>query len=300
MRTFYTSTKGCCELDDVNFPDESKQHKWFEDNLHILFPNLKLVKSKMQISDKIPDTVVYDPQAHTFVAIEYKNRRSDTVRQQAENYLNKMDDNRATLTLAYNKSYNAHEDPNSFKWNNIYAIIVAPEFNKDQIYAAGKKDNECLYELRKFENGIVTLRYIAGKRGPIDTAVKTTPKILETNTEQERTSNTNPHESKNPLYKTLRDRMLSTFSGVKELPTKYYVGFGRDGEYLLCTAIVQRSKIKVYFGRKGDFTEDEFVKDVSDPGHHGTGNYYAPVRDEKDIKRLLLKLKQCKTGKRRT
>ncbi|MYI51382.1 MAG: hypothetical protein F4116_00990 [Cenarchaeum sp. SB0673_bin_9] len=97
-------------MDDVNFPDESKLHKWFEDNLHIIFPNLKLVKRKMQISNKIPDTVVYDPQAHTFVAIEYKNRCSDTVRQQAENYLNKMDDNRATLTLAYNKSYNTHAE----------------------------------------------------------------------------------------------------------------------------------------------------------------------------------------------
>lgn len=306
MRAFYTSTDGCCELVVDNFPDESAQHEWFENNLNKLFPNLELVKSKMPIEKKIPDTVAYDPKTNAFVAIEYKNKPSDTVRQQAKNYLHRMKDNHEKLILAYTESYNVNRKSNSFKRNNMYAIIVAPEFNDEQIYAANKNNDEYLYELKRFENGFVTLRFIAGKRGPINIA-KTTPtpevpRISDaTNAKMEPTSpDIGAHEAKNSFYVPFRDRILSTFPEMREYPTKLYVGFGRAGETRLCTAEVQRSKIVVCYGKKDDFTEDEFVRDVSNIGKFGMGNYRTHVKNRADIERLLPILKQVKTVKRQT
>ena len=300
MRAFYTATDGCCELRPENFPTEDIQHKWVEANLHMLFPSLKLVEHKLKIAAKIPDTVAYDSMANTFVAIEYKNRRSDTVREQAEDYLNRMKDNRDTLVVTYNELPNTKtKRRDSFDWDKMYVVIIAPEFTDRQVQVANRRDTECLYEMRRFENGLVMLRFVGGGHDPID-AVKGegnplgNPVIVDPPG-----GGINIHVDKNPLYATLRDRILSAFQGLNEMPTKHYVGFGRDGETLLCTAEVQRSKIKVCYGRKNDITADEFVKDYSNIGHFGVGDYCSFVRNVKDIDPLLPILKQVDKRRRR-
>lgn len=293
MRAFYTTADGCCELKPDNFSKEEIQHGWVESNLQLLFPNLELVKRKLPIASKIPDTVAYDRVANTFVAIEYKNRRSDTVREQAEDYLNKMGDNRDTLVVTYNERSNVTtRTRDSFDWGKMYVVIIAPEFTERQVSVANRKDTECLYELKRFENGLVILRFVGGKHDPID-AVEQPKQTMEDATRESKVSNTggNTHagafEAKNTFYAVMRDRILSAFPGMREAPTKHYVGFKRDGERLLCVAEVYRSKIAVTYGRKGDLSEDGFVDDVSNIGHHGVGDYRSYVSTKEHLERLL-------------
>ena len=171
MRAFYTTTNKSCALKSDNFSTEERQHKWVETNLQLLFPNLELIESKPRISSKIPDTIAYDYSANTFVAIEYKNRRSDTVREQAEDYLIKMENNHGELASRYNDRPNVkHKTSDSFDWRKMYVVIIAPEFTKRQVVVANHRDTECLYELKRFENGFVTLRFVGGKHAPIDIA----------------------------------------------------------------------------------------------------------------------------------
>ncbi len=297
MRAFYATANGCCELKPDNFSKEEIQHEWVESNLQLLFPNLELVKHKLQIATKIPDTIAYDRIANTFVAIEYKNRRSDTVREQAEDYLNKMDDNRDTLVVTYNERPNVtRKRRDSFNWGKRYVVIIAPEFTERQISVANRKDTECLYELKRFENGLVILRFVGGKHDPIDA---TDPKkvVSKPKTPGAGSSSViNIHENKNPFYMNFRNRILSTFQGMYEVPTKVYVGFKRDGERpSFCTAEVLRNKIAVCYGRKGDFSEDGFVKDVSNIGHYGMGDYRTYVSNEEELEKLLPILKQLDT-----
>lgn len=171
MRAFYTTADKSCELKSDNFLMEERQHKWVETNLQLLFPDLELIESKPRITSKIPDTVAYDYSANTFVAIEYKNRRSDTVREQAEDYLIKMRNNPGELASRYNDRPNVkHKTSDSFDWRKMYVVIIAPEFTKRQMGAANHRDTECLYELKRFENGFITLRFVGGKHAPIDIA----------------------------------------------------------------------------------------------------------------------------------
>ena len=169
MRAFYAPANKNYELKPDNFSKEEQQHKWVEANLQLLFPSLELVESKPRIASKIPDTVAYDHDANTFVAIEYKNRRSDTVREQAEDYLIKMRDNHGGLASRYNDRPNVtHRTSDSFDWERMYVVIIAPEFTDRQVSVADHRDTECLYELKRFESGFVTLRFAGGKHPPID------------------------------------------------------------------------------------------------------------------------------------
>lgn len=305
MRAFYATADKCYELKSDNFSKEERQHKWVETNLQLLFPNLELVESKPQIASKIPDTVAYDRDANTFVAIEYKNRRSDTVREQAEDYLNKMRGNHGELASGYNERPNvAHKARDSFDWGKMYVVIIAPEFTERQVSVANHKDTECLYELKRFENGVVTLRFVGGKHAPIDVVEQ--PKGATDDTVREpKHPNTGgythltDHEAKNPFYAVVRDRILSTFPGMEESPTKMYVGFKRPGERLLCTVEAFRKKVDVCYGRKGNFAEDDFIKDVSNIGHYGIGDYRSYVSDKAQLEKILSILKSLDAMKRR-
>lgn len=297
MRAFYATADKCCELKSDNFSKEERQHEWVETNLQLLFPNLELVKRKLQIASKIPDTVAYDRVANTFVAIEYKNRRSDTVREQAEDYLNKMLDNRDTLVVTYNERSNVTTRArDSFDWNKMYVVIIAPEFTERQVSVANRRDTECLYELKRFENGFVILRFVGGKHAPIDAAEQSKETTKDTVRRPKRPNagaytRVRDPDTKNQLYAVVRDRILSTFPEVEEFPTKKYAGFKRPGGRLLCTVEVFRSKVDICYGRKGDFAEDDFTKDVSNKGHHGSGDYRSYVSNEAQLERLLPILK---------
>ena len=282
MRAFYTTADQSCELKSDNFSNEEIQHKWVETNLQLLFPNLELVWSKPPIDSKIPDTVAYDQDANTFVVIEYKNRCSNNVREQVEIYLNKMRTNTGELATRYNDRPNVtHRTSGSFDWRKMYVVIIAPEFTEQQVEAANYKKTECLYELKRFENGFVTLRFVGGKHARID--------IVE---QPKGTTEDIDHKDKNPVYVVVRDRILYTLPGVEEFPTKRYVGFKRPGERLLCTVEVLRKKVNVCYGRKGDFVEDDFTKDVSNIGHYGSGDYRSYVNNNVQLEKLLSILKK--------
>ena len=287
MRAFYAPANKNYELKPDNFSKEDQQHKWVETNLQLLFPSLELVESKPRIASKIPDTVAYDRDANTFVAIEYKNRRSDTVREQAEDYLIKMKSNHGELASRYNDRPNVtHRTSDSFDWERMYVVIIAPEFTDRQVSVADHRDAECLYELKRFESGFVTLRFVGGKHGPIDApkppiGPSPTPLI-----------NLKDYEAKYPFYAVVRDRILRTFPEVKEFPTTTYVGFRRPGERLLCTVEAFQKKVDICYGRKGDFDEDDFTKDVANIGHQGSGDYRSYASNEVHLKRLLPILKK--------
>ena len=295
MRIFYATTDACCELKCDNFLNEEEQHKWVESNLQRLFPNLELIKSKMHIAKKIPDTVAFDHDDNTFVAIEYKNELGRTVRDQAKVYLNTMEDNRDTLVLTYNEQKPQMENKrsDSFNWGKMYVVIIAPKFTDMQIGAAKKDTAEILYKLRRFENGIVTLQHVGGGHARIDDYQKTVPK--ETSSTKTANNDNKAHiDHKNTFYATVRDKILSTFPGIREHPTKLTNNFKHDNGRTLCSAVVQKKQIAMFYGRRGDLPEDDFTKDVSNIGHLGNGNYRSNVKNESDLERLLSILKKLK------
>ena len=154
------------ELDYVGFEDESQLHKLTENNIRMLFHNLKFLKSEYRKLDggkHIPDTVAFDEAQNTFVAIEYKNKRDKGVIDQAKTYLKYMKRHKPGLVMEYLLSTDTAGPLNSDLYgSNVYAIVMVPKFEPNQI--EGNEDDKSLelYEVRRYGSGILMMERVGG------------------------------------------------------------------------------------------------------------------------------------------
>ena len=153
-------------LDDIGFGDEGQLHKLIESNIGTLFPGLTFLKREFRELDggrHILDTVAFDKNQNTFVAIEYKNKLDREVIDQARSYLRRMRENKSALVLAYVQADSAGMlDPKSYNWD-VYAIIMAPEFSKYQKGSAEEGTSLELHEIKRYDADILTVRRVGGR-----------------------------------------------------------------------------------------------------------------------------------------
>ena len=171
-RVFKTvSVTKLAELSDTGFGKEKQMHELIQGNLDIMF-GLERLENEFRIwgddGAHYPDTVAFDRKANTFVIIEYKNTLDKGVLNQAKAYLNHMQDRRDTFELAYIKKIGDHSNKIEFKWKAAYAIIVAPEFTKNQIGSAKDAKDLELYRIKRYDGSIIIMRRVGGahKRVP--------------------------------------------------------------------------------------------------------------------------------------
>ena len=143
-----------------------------------MFPGLEFLVSELAIGkgDYRVDTVAFDKDRNTFVVIEYKNRSSDSVVNQAKVYLKDMGGHRADLVLEYNKNHDPR-DKNTFRWKSMYAIIVTPEFGRYLI--EGNADNESLelHKVRLYGDDVIALQRVGGGHNPPNRDCKPLPEL---------------------------------------------------------------------------------------------------------------------------
>lgn len=100
-------------------------------------------------------------------------------------------------------------------------------------------------------------------------------------------------ESAQELYDSLHKKILGLGSDVKFEPKKYYVAFKRKTNFL--TAELQRNKIKVWFDYDKSLLDDSrgIIRDVSEIGHHGTGDLEIELTSLDDIEYTLPFIKKA-------
>ena len=113
-----------------------------EVNITALFPSLKLLKAEFRgtpSGGSRPDIIAFDTSRNTFAVIEVMNRPNEKVVNQARTYLSDMKRYKDELVLLHSKNMKySPRDKQSFNWNEMYAIIMAPKFSEDQISMASK------------------------------------------------------------------------------------------------------------------------------------------------------------------
>ena len=166
IRIFRTeSGSDLAELDDAGFADEEQLHRLIEGNIGKLFHGLTFLKRKFRELDggqHIPDTVAFDAGQNTFVVIEYKNKLDRGVIDQTKAYLKHMKNNKQALVLEYAKSEREGAlHLRSYNWD-VYAIIMAPEFSKNQIDSTEEAKDLELHEIRQYADNVVTMKRVSG------------------------------------------------------------------------------------------------------------------------------------------
>ena len=154
------------ELDNVGFSGEDRLHELTETNIGTLFPGLTFVNSEFRdLNDGgyRPDTLAFEDGNKTFVVIEYKNRLDAGVIDQTKAYLNTMKQNEPALIMGYVNSRGGGDTTReSYNFDAMYAIILAPAFKQKQIDSTSLDKELELYEIQRYKDDIFTMRRVGG------------------------------------------------------------------------------------------------------------------------------------------
>jgi len=139
-----------------------------EQNIDSLF-NLELISSEFSVNDLRIDTVAFDNETKSFILIEYKNSKSQSVIDQGFTYLNTFEEKKEKFILHYNDIKGEHFPESFFDFESTRVIFVSPEFSKFQKGAINDSHPFSLYEIHLYEKNILHINEILGnKKAPSD------------------------------------------------------------------------------------------------------------------------------------
>ncbi len=270
-----------------------------EQNLQTLL-RLDLIRSEFSLNNFRIDTLAFDPEAKSFVIIEYKRDKTFSVIDQGYAYLSLMLNNKADFILEFNESQNQSLKRSDVDWTQSKVIFVSPFFTTYQREAINFKDLPIeLWEVKKFENNTISYEQIqkASAKESIKTisrsndTVEAVSKEVKVFTEQDHLQKVD-FETRE-LYDQLKDRLLNMDDNITVQPKKQTIGFKVDNN-VFCDLVLQGKGLKIYLNLKsGDLQDSKNVsRDVSNVGHWGNGSYEIRLADLEDIDYILSLLKQ--------
>ena len=283
----------------VNFNSEKDIQDLVENNLEELF-NLKFIASEFQVKNFRLDTIAFNEETNSFVIIEYKNTNSFSVIDQGYTYLSVLLNNKADFILEFNKKFNENKNKKDIDFSQSKVMFISPNYNKYQLNSVKFKDLAFeLWKITKFSNNTVLFDKIniESNASIKNLSLNNTSKLKEdVNNEiktyyEEDFFYNKPDEIKE-LYDDIKDRIQNKFEDIDIVPRKYYICF-KFNNHNLITLEPQSNDIKVYMGKKGNLIDNlKLTRDVSNIGHHGSGDYEFRVRNDDDIEYLLKLSKQ--------
>src|SRR5574344_2166557 len=139
------------------FKLEREMQKVFEDNLGLIM-GLEMVKSEFTIKDKRIDTLAFDNQSNSFVIIEYKRDKNNSVFDQGITYLNLMLNYKADFVLEYNENMKNNLLRDDVDWSQSRQDISRKiKVYSEEDHLKGKSD-EIIELYEKFKNAILNLK----------------------------------------------------------------------------------------------------------------------------------------------
>ena len=221
-------------MKEIGFDDEKHMQNLVESNIEALFPGLKFLETEfrgMAEGEHRPDTMAFDTGSDTFVAMEYKNRPDKGAVAQAKTYLRDMEGNKGELAIAHSRKMDCRtRDSKSFSWNDMYAVILAPEFGQFQIIGASKDLEVELHEIKLYDDLVMAVNRVGGgHKGRVTKGRK----------------GDEPPERIDKLYGTIHSRLLAEFPGTKAVSKdKTHSGFVMPGSRKhFCSIKIKKQRI---------------------------------------------------------
>lgn len=303
MKVFQESNSVLTELTQESgkkaFDYEKMIQNLVENNLNTIFPSLEFLTTEYQIDNLRPDSIAYDNDRNSFVIIEYKNVKHKGVVDQGMSYYQLLQEKRESFVLLYHKMNGKILDvENDVNWDETRVIFISPHFTVHQKRASRSIDLPIeLYEISRFENGIMTFEKLESKKDtPEKTSATSSIRLDEYSEEQylEKGKNLLPNIKK--LWYTTKNKILDEFANIEFKQKKKYAGFYStiDGSSM-CTIDARNSKIKICYSvrvQQDIVSSSEFVRDVSNIGHWGLGDYESQLQTESDLEKAIPIIRQ--------
>src|SRR3989338_862553 len=226
-----------------------------EKNLEAIF-GLQFISTEFHIENFWIDTLAFDPQANSFVIIEYKRDQSFSVIDQGISYLNTVLRNKAELVLEYNEKTGKSLNRTTVDWNQIRVMFIAQRFTAHQQNAIGFRDFPIeLWEVKQYENNIVFFNQIKA------------PEVKET--------------------------IFALDTSIKEKPVRNYLGYKLNW-YNFVTVHIYQQKIRIYV-RKTILESDKNKRFKKVPESWAWGKtpiWFTEFSETKDLDYMMSSIKE--------
>lgn len=253
-----------------------------EENLSEIF-GLEFIETEFQVDGLRIDTLAFDEGDRSFVIIEYKKIKSDSVADQGLAYLSLMLQNKEAFVLKYiEKRGGGIPD---IDWSQSRVILISPKFTDYQIRATEYTTENFPVELYEFKRYGDIVEYIKkggnrknhSRKGNPSIAMtaeeKTVLKTVIRNTEEDLVSKGN--DSIQEFYWELKDFAESISPNIYSEVKKLYVVYKTNKRNIFSLIIKKNSLVLNFNLRKSDFEPRNYpeLRDVSKIGHWATGDF---------------------------
>lgn len=301
MALYKNNNTALSSIKEVPFKLERDIQRLFENNLmHIM--GLEMVKSEFIIKNRRIDTLAFDPQSKSFVIIEFKRAKSDSVIDQGFSYLNLMLQYKADFILEYNEGMKKTLKRDDVDWSQTRVAFVSQGFNDYQREAVDFKDITIeLWEVKQYDGGIVSINQIKkSKSAESIKAITDKNKELQEISKEIKVYTEEDHLQGKPdetieLYETFKSAILELATDIEVKPQKWYIAFKKNGTNVSDIEI-QKNGIKLSVNLKKDKLDDpkKIMRDVSVlKGHSLNGDYELKVENDNDLQYIMSLIKQA-------
>ena len=202
-----------------------------------------------------------------------------------------MLNNKAEFVLKYNLVFNTTLSKDEFDFSQTSVIFISPSFTTYQLRSVEFSDIAFeLWKVVKYSNGTVlydkvnntnttaSIKQIAGSDNKRNKVNKEIRKYAE-----EDTLNGKSDDIKS-LYYELKDYILSKYGDIEVTHWKYYFVFKVNNKIVVSASVLAKS-IKVWINLKESeiHDPDNRIRNVSNVGHHGVGDYQFVINSEDDF-----------------
>ena len=299
MNLYNHSNNNFSQLKEKPFKLEREIQVLFEKNL-LLITGLEMVKSEFSIKGKRIDTLAFDLQSNAFIIIEYKRDKNVSVVDQGFTYLSLMLENKADFVLCYNETLNKALHSSKIDWSQTRVVFVSPSFTENQKLATNFKDIAIeLWEIKRYENDLVSINPIKKTKSaesikPLtqqNSVIKSVTDEIKVYTEEDHT-NGYPEEIIE-LYETFKNAILILADDIEIVPKKLYIAFKKNKN--IADIVVLKKGIKIFINlKKGQLDDPKgLMKDVSETGHWGNGDYEVVVTNTINLEYIMSLVKQA-------
>lgn len=263
---------------------------------------LEFVKSEFSIQNQRIDTLAYDRENNSFVIIEYKRNRNQSVFDQGVSYLNTLLKFKADFVLEYNEKLWKKLKRDEVDWSQSKVVFVSPSFSDVQKQAVDFKDlNIDLWEIKRFQNDIIVINGIRKTNSAPSfkdvSRNNVKPEILsemqEIITYDEEYHVANKADEIIELYEDFKQAILNLSPDISIEVKKLYIAFKRNKRNIADIEI-QKNQLRIYINAKIWMIVDmkEILKDVSKIWHWWNGDYMVVVKNSENLEYIMSLMKQ--------
>ena len=290
MPIYNIEGKKLTPIKQVKFKNERELQNLTEDNLEELF-GLKFIASEFQVDNLRIDTLAFNEETNSFVIIEYKNVKNYSVIDQGYSYLSLLLNNKAEFVLKYNLVCNTALSKDEFDFSQTNVMFISPSYTTYQLRSVEFSDIAFeLWKVVKYSNGTILFDKVnnTDTQASIKQITKENTKKDKVNKEikkyTEEDTLMNKSEDIISLYDNLKELLLSNYDDLEINHWKYYVAIKVNNKIVVTVSVLSKS-LKTWINLKETELHDPNgkVRNVSEIGHHGIGDYEYVIKSEDDL-----------------